>query len=526
MPDASASLLAAPPPPRAAELIANLTRQADALGLSGDEREVTAPFTGRPIARVRDATPADVDRAFAQARQAQPAWAALAPDARAQTVLRFHDLVLAHRDDLIDLLQLEGGKARRHAADEVIDVANVARYYAHRAGRWLRAERRAGAVPLLTHVRVHHLPLGVVAVVAPWNYPLSMAITDALSALLAGNTVVLKPAEQTPLTALFACDLLARAGLPPGVVTLALGDGADIGSAMIDCADGLAFTGSTETGRIVARQAAERLIPASLELGGKNPLVVLDDAGLDRTIEGIVRGCFTNAGQLCIAAERLLIQRGICDQLVPRLVQRVQSMRVGGWDWASEMGVLASADQLAKVEGHVADARERGASVLCGGRRLPDVGPLAYAPTLLTDVPPDALLAREETFGPIIALYSFDTDADAIRMANDSDYGLNASVWSSDTRRALGVARQIRCGTVNVKEAWIAAWASVDAPMGGMGASGLGRRHGREGFFKYTEAQTIAVQRGVPLAPFGPISAERFFEGATLGMKALRRLGL
>ncbi len=494
------------------------------MDFSGGERVVIAPFTGQPFATLRDAAPGDVDRAFARARRAQQAWALVDPSERARVLLRFHDLVLSHRDELLDVLQLEGGKARRHALDEVLDTANVAHYYARRGPGWLGDDRRRGAVPLATKTWVQHLPLGVVSINAPWNYPLTMAVTDALPALMAGNAVVVKPAEQTPFSALFAQELLGRAGLPDGLFEIVLGSGPDLGEHLIARADGLMFTGSTATGRIVARQAAERLIPMSLELGGKNPLIVLPDCDLGRTVEGVVRACFTNAGQLCISAERVLVHADAWDTFVPALTARVAQMRVGQMGWDVEMGVLATPQQVEKVEAHVANARAGGATILCGGERLPHLGPMGWAPTLLTGVTPAMDLACDETFGPVATLTRVASDDEAVAKANDSEYGLNASVWSGDTRRAVAVARRIRCGTVNVNEAFIAAWASVDAPMGGMKASGLGRRHGREGFFKFTEAQTIAVQRGFPIAPAGPITAERFAELAVAAMRIVRRL--
>lgn len=509
---------------RVSGIIDRLSKGAEGMEFSGDERTVITPFTGLPFATLRDATPDDVTRTFERTRTAQKSWATTDPSERARVLLRFHDLVLSHRDDLLDVLQLEGGKARRHALDEVLDTANVAHYYARQGPAWLRDDRRRGAIPLATKTWVQHVPLGVVSINAPWNYPLTMAVTDALPALMAGNAVVVKPAEQTPFSALFARELLLRAGLPDGLFEIVLGSGPDLGEHLIAGADGLMFTGSTATGRVVAQQAAKRLIPMSLELGGKNPLVVLPDCDLARTVEGVVRACFTNAGQLCISAERLLIHTDIWDTFVPALIARVRAMRVGQAGWDVEMGVLATPQQVEKVDAHVVDARARGATILCGGERLPHLGPMGYAPTLLTDVTPAMDLACDETFGPVATLVRVASDEEAVSKANDSQYGLSASVWGGDMQRAVAIARQIRCGTVNVNEAYIAAWASVDAPMGGMKASGLGRRHGREGFFKFTEAQTIAVQRGFPIAPAEPITAERFADLAVAAMRVIRRL--
>src|SRR5690606_23541034 len=264
---------------------------------------------------------------------------------------------------------------------------------------------------------------------------------------------------------------------------------------------------------------------ASLELGGKNPLLVLDDADLDAATDGAVRACFSSAGQLCISAERLYVHRALFDAFVAGFARKAEALRVGpGFDWTTDMGSLASQEQLGKVTAHVEDAVAKGATVVTGGRPLPTLGPFFYAPTVLTGVTPAMTLYAEETFGPVAAVYPFDTDDEAVRLANDSAYGLNASVWTADVRGGRRVARRLRCGTVGVNDPYMAAWGSTAAPMGGFGQSGLGRRHGPEGIRKYTEAQTVAVQRGLPLAPVAGMATEAFAE-ATLGaLKLLRRI--
>lgn len=508
------------PLPRFSDLLSHITTGA------GDREmlSVCAPFTGQVVAEVPLCTPGDVAMAADRARTAQALWQRWTPRERAAVTLRFHDLLLQRREDLIDLMQLEGGKARRHAAEEVFDVANVARYYGLRAPRWLRPVRRKGALPLLTRTTEHRHPLGVVGFIAPWNYPLTLAISDAIPALLAGNAAILKPAEQTPLTALRVLHLLREAGLPDGVFQVITGHGKTLGPPLIAAVDGICFTGSSATGRLVAAQAGERLIPISLEMGGKNPFVVLDDADLDRAVEGAVRGCFANAGQLCVSFERIYVQRPLYAAFRDRFVERAAALRLGRDGYDVEMGSLVSPEVLAKVEAHVADAVAKGATVLTGGTRRADLGPLFYAPTVLENTDATMRLYREESFGPVVALYPFDSDEEAVRLANDSDYGLNASIWTGSTARGRRLAQQIRCGSVNVNEAYGATWGSVDAPIGGMKASGLGRRHGREGFFRFTEVQTISVQR---LRPIGPAPGEDAAAYAqTLGrlMRLIRHL--
>lgn len=510
-----------------ADRLLTLARRAtlDPEGASGETIEVQAPFTGETFARIAACTPEDVRYAFAKARRAQEAWAARPFHERARILARYHDVVLDHKDEALDLIGLEGGKARLHAFEEVMDVALVSRYYAYHGESAIDRERRQGLLPVLTRVEVNHVPKGVVGIIAPWNYPFTMAVTDALPALLAGNAVVVKPSEITPFGALLAADLLDKAGLPRDLFQVVPGDGPTLGPTLIEESDFVHFTGSTRVGKIVAQDAAQHLIGYSLELGGKNPMLVMDDADLDKAVEGAVRACFSNAGQLCIAVERLYIQRPVFREFADRFAARVAELRIeANYAWDVEMGSLVSQDQLDKVSAHVRDAVDKGATVLAGGEPLAEIGPLFYAPTVLEGVTPDMDLHREETFGPVVALYPFDTDAEGIRLANDTEYGLNASVWSRDGARGRRVARQILAGTVNVNEAYAATWASTDAPMGGMGASGLGRRHGAEGILKYTEAQTVAEQRVVPLAPLPDMAVEAFARTALTGLRLIRRL--
>ena len=387
--------------------------------------------------------------------------------------------------------------------------------------------RHLGALPLLTQTTELHHPKGVVGIVGPWNYPLSMSITDALPALAAGNAVVLRPDNMAALTALRTVELVREAGLPPELLQVVLGPGQTIGAAVLDQADYVMFTGSTRTGRQVAAQAGQRLVGASLELGGKNPLYVADDADLPKAAEGALRAMFSSAGQLCISIERLILHERIAEEFLGLLLPMVQNMRLGTeLDWGVDMGSLISQDQLERTVAHVEDARAKGARVLAGGRARPDLGPYFYEPTLLDGVTDDMDCACDETFGPVVSIQRVPDDAAAVALANDTRYGLNGSVWTRDADRGRRIAAQIRCGTVNVNEGFAAAWASNGSPMGGMGDSGIGRRHGAEGIRKYTESQTVAVQRLVGFAVPPRLGERRWATAMTAGLRLMRKAGL
>ena len=483
---------------RARAAIAALETRLAPAAAGRESIEVRSPFTNERLGAIPRATVEDVAAAVGRARAAQAEWAARPARERAKVLLRFHDLVLRERDTGLDLAQLEAGKSRRDAFQEVLDIANVARYYGVRAPGLLKPRRRRGAYPGLTRAWELRHPIGVIGVIVPWNYPLNLAVTDTLPALAAGNAAVLKPDHQTTFTALWAAELLYAAGLPRDVMPVVTGEGPLLGPPLIDAVDFVMYTGSTGTGRVVARQAAERLINVSLELGGKNPMLVLADADLDAAAAGLVQGAFVGAGQVCVAIERCYVVRAVYDAFVQRAVKRVSALHVGAsLGWELEVGTLSGARQLQTVERHVEDARAKGARILAGGRARPDLGPYCYEPTIVTGATADMLLYADETFGPVVALYAVDSEDEAVARANDTRYGLNASVWSRDVRRGVALAARIRAGSVNVNDTYAATWGSVDAPIGGMGVSGLGgRRHGREGLLKYTELQTVAAQRG------------------------------
>ena len=482
------------------------------------------PRDGSLIAQLPSCTTQDVEEAFSLAKSAQTLWAQRPLRERAAIVRRFHDLVLDHHSVLLDVVQTETGKSRASAFDEVADIALTSRYYANSAKRHLAPRRRQGALPFVTSAKEFYWPKGVVGMITPWNYPLTLPITDALPALLAGNAIVLKPDAQAPFSAIAAISLLVDAGLPKDLFQVVLGDGPLVGGAIIDNADFVMFTGSTATGKIVAEACGKRLIGFSAELGGKNPMIVLDDAPLDRAIQGAITASFSNAGQLCMSIERLYVQDTIYDTFVPAFQKAVSALKLGtALDFSYEMGSLISQAQLDKVVGHVQDAVTHGATVLAGGSARPDIAPFAFEPTLLENVTEAMALCRGETFGPVVSLYRFTTDDEAVALANDTRYGLNASVWGS-RKRAQAVARRIEAGSVNVNEGFTASWASTDAPMGGFKESGVGRRHGREGIVKYTNVQTVATQRGMNVAPPPGMSSESFASTMVKGLRLLKFL--
>lgn len=507
-------------------LVARRRSQTSGL-LSGEMSTALAPFTLEGTRAVPMSAPEDVTHAVDSARAAQRAWAARPFRERAAIALSFHDQLLARENEVLDLIQWETGKARFHAYQEIAQVAMLARHYARRGARYLEERAHRGFLIGFTKVREVRVPLGVVGIISPWNYPLYLGVGDAIPALLAGNAVVSKPDSQTALTLLWTRALMLEAGLPEDLWQIVVGDGDVVGSALVDRVDYVGFTGSTATGRAVAERAGRRLVGVSLELGGKNPLIVCDDADLDQAVQGTVLGAFTNAGQMCIHLERAYVHEKIYESFVAKLIDATRSLALGqAYDYSAEIGCLVSSRQLARVEAHVADATQKGARVLCGGRHRPDLGPLMFEPTLLEGVTPEMSMYADETFGPVLALYRVSSDEEALRAANDSPYGLSASVWSRNLRRAESIARQVKCGAVNVNDGAAAAAGSIEAPMGGMRNSGLGRRHGADGIRKYTESQTIAVQRAVPLAPPKGVALSSYAGFISKQLKMMRILGV
>ena len=464
---------------------------------STDQVTIVNPSTGKKIYDLPQLSVAQVAQAVANARAAQPAWAKVSVKDRAKALYRIHDLILKNQDNIMDLLQLETGKSRAHAFEEIAGSLGAARYNAKIAPKTLKTQRTVAGVPLLTESYVMYSPVGVVGVITPWNYPLALQMFDALPALVAGNSVVQKADNQTALVSLYARQLAIEAGIPESAWTIVVGDGATVGNAITDSVDFVAFTGSTNTGRIVAERAAKRLIGCSLELGGKNPMIVLPGAKIGDAVEKAIAGAFGNSGQLCVSIERIYVPNAMKAEFEKELAERVTSLTVGkSNDFEMDLGTLTGINQLTRVQDYVSDAVGKGAQVLAGAKALPELGPYYYAPTVLTDITEDMRLARQEVFGPLIAVVGYDSIDQAVELANDTEFGLNASVVGP-TKLAKQVAGRIMAGSVNVNEGYRAAMASVDSPMGGMKLSGVGRRNGKYGILRFTEARTVGVSTGL-----------------------------
>ena len=443
-----------------------------------------------------------------RAREAQHEWARVPVRKRAAIARRFAYSVYRNQPEILDSIQTETQKNRLSAFEEAVDAAQLAHYYGRRGPGYLRPARRRGAIPMLTHAIEYQRPIGVVGVITPWNYPFTLPASDVIPALIAGNAVVLLPDAATPETANIVERLLLEAGLPEGVLTVVHGGGRVHGDDLVAAADYIMFTGSTATGRSVAERCATRLIGFSGELGGKNPMIVLRDADVSAAARAATRACFSNSGQLCVSIERIYVVNELHDRFLDEFTRHVRNMKLGaGMDWDIDMGPLISAAQFTRVTSQVADAVKRGARVVVGGSARPDIAQTFFEPTILTDVTDDMKLGAGETFGPVVSVYRVADDAEAIRRANESEYGLNASLWTAHGAEA---ASQIRSGTITVNEGFSASWASHGAPMGGMKTSGMGRRHGREGILKYTEPQTVATQRLHGIAPVGTQSNRDF----------------
>jgi acyl-CoA reductase-like NAD-dependent aldehyde dehydrogenase len=458
-----------------------------------DATTIRNPATGAVAGQVRWTEPADVPRIAAGLREAQREWEARGAKGRAKVLARYAVWLGEHRDEIEKLLISETGKSATDAAQEVPLLIMIASYYIKTMEKALAPETRPPSLPFLAikKVTVHYRPRAVVGIIAPWNYPVANALMDAIGALAAGCAVLLKPSERTPLTA----ELLLRGWLDSGAPeVLALAQGArEVSEAVIDNSDYIQFTGSSATGTKVMERAARRLTPVSLELGGKDPMIVLPDADIDLAAHAAVWGAMFNAGQTCVSVERVYALEPVYDQFVDAVVRDVKKLKMGAGD-GNDFGSLIDEQQVAVTERHVRDAVAAGAKVLTGGKRPGGPGNF-YPPTVLVDVDHSMTCMTEETFGPTLPIMKVATVEEAIRLSNDSPYGLSASVFSRDIERAKEIATQLDCGAVNINDV-ISNLMCTTAPMGGWKTSGIGARFGgAEGLRKYCRQETVIAPR-------------------------------
>ena len=456
------------------------------------------PATGEEIGRVPFTSPGQVKDAVGRARAAQPAWASLPFRQRARVILQARKLMLAERDDFAQLVSRETGKPVTEALSmEIVPVLDAMHYFAHAAANLLRPQKiDIGQYGLMGRSsRIVFRPLGVIGIISPWNFPLATPADEVVMALMAGNAVVLKPSELTPLIALKLGDLFSRAGLPAGLLEIVTGDGST-GAALIDArVDKIMFTGSVATGKRVAEAAAKYLTPVVLELGGKDPMIVLEDADVTNAARGAVWGAFANAGQACASVERCYVQESIAPRFIEQIVAETLKLKQGrGNEENVDIGAMSNERQLQIVIDHVKDAEQRGARVLTGGRRGANHDGLFYEPTVLTEVDHDMTIMRDETFGPVLPVMTFKTEDEAIELANDSVYGLTASVWTKNIARGQRIAERIEAGTVMVNEV-VYTHGIAQTPWGGVKDSGYGRTHGRMGLLELVHPQHVHVNR-------------------------------
>jgi len=458
----------------------------------------TNPATGEALAELPCATPDEVRASVLGAKAAQLAWQKVSVGERIAVLRKFQQLLNRDRDDVARLISREAGKPAAEAlATEILVVLDAAGFCIRNARRFLR-ERPLPHANLAMKTKRGTLsrePYGVIGIVSPWNYPFSIPAIETLAALVTGNAVVLKPSELTPLVALELQRLLHAAGVPPDLMQVVIGEG-PVGAALVDSAiDKLIFTGSVATGKRVAASAAQRLLPVVLELGGKDPMIVLDDADLEVTTSGALWGAFMNAGQTCLSVERCYVHRRQYEPFLAMCREKIARLRVGnGLNSEVEIGPMIHPRQLKIVEDQVNDAMQRGARLLAGGKRLTELGPNFYAPTLLADVTQDMRIMQEETFGPVLPVAPFDNDEDVIRLANDSEFGLAASVWTRDRRRGEAIAARIKAGTVMLND-MVSCFGIAEAPHGGFKHSGIGRTHGELGLGEMVQTKYVDVDR-------------------------------
>ncbi len=466
---------------------------------SEQTREIISydPATGEEIGRAPLATAEAVSAAVKRARAAQPAWAARRFKERGRVILKAREIMLGQMDEIATLISRETGKPIAEAiAMEVVTTLEAMHYFARNSSRLLQPQKiDIGQYGLMGRSsRIVYRPIGVVGIISPWNFPLSTPAEEVVMALMAGNSVVLKPSELTPLTALKIGEVFRQADLPDALFEIVTGDGST-GVALIDArVDKIMFTGSVATGKRVAAAAAKHLTAVVLELGGKDPMVVLEDADIENAARGAVWGAFANAGQACASVERCYVHESIAPEFMARVVAETQALKQDiGTKGLSDVGAMTNERQLQIVEEHVADAVQRGATVLTGGKRS-DLKGLFYPPTVLTDVNQQWTIMQEETFGPVLPVMTFKTEDEAIRLANDSAYGLTASVWTKDISRGRRLAERIDAGTVMVNEV-LYTHGIAQTPWGGIKDSGYGRTHGRMGLLELVRPHHIHVNR-------------------------------
>ena len=452
------------------------------------------PATGEEIGRVPLTLPEEVARAVDRARAAQTAWAAKPFGARGRVIMRARKIVLKELDEIALLISRETGKPIAEAITmELTTSIDLMQFYARKAESFLQRERiNIGLYGWMGRTSyLVYKPVGVVGIISPWNFPWATPLDEVVMALMAGNAVVLKPSELTPLTALKIKEALDRAGLPEGLLQVVTGDGST-GAALIGAGvNKIMFTGSVATGRRVAEAAANYLIPVVLELGGKDPMIVLEDADIENAARGAIWGAFANSGQCCAAVERCYVHESIAQKFTDQVVAETKRLQQSG-DRQGDIGSMSSEQQLRTVERHVYEATARGAVALTGGERTPDVTGPFFPPTVLTNVNHEMDVMREETFGPVLPIMTFRTDDEAVRLANDSVYGLTASVWTKDLARGKRLAEQIDAGTVTLNEV-LYTHGIAQTPWGGVKQSGFGRTHGRAGLLELVNQQHIHV---------------------------------
>jgi succinate-semialdehyde dehydrogenase/glutarate-semialdehyde dehydrogenase len=493
--------------------------------IAAQRLESVDPATGEVIARFEMTSPAELPRMVKCAQTAQAAWAKLPPPQRARAMARLRDVIFQRKAEIADVVSREVGKPRVECIFNEVTVAlDTAHYYSspRRVVRMLQPERvpHHNLVVKSKRGEMRFEPYGVIAIISPWNYPIAVPLGQIVPALIAGNAIVLKPSEFTPWCGALIGELCGNAGLPEGLVQVAQGGG-EVGAALVE-AEGVSkvvFTGSVATGRKVAESSARRLIPSVLELGGKDAMIVLGDADLEVASSAAVWGGFTNCGQACLSVERLYVERSVAERFIELVVAKTKKLRVGpGMHPDSDVGPMIRPQQVERVEQQLRDAVARGARVLTGGKRAA-LGGSFFQPTVVTDVNHSMELMREETFGPVLAICAVADAEEAVRLANDSIFGLGASVWTGDARRGREIAARLKAGAVMVNDV-ISAFGICEAPHGGRGASGWGHTHSRLGLLEMLQVKYVGVD-GLPRMPkpwwFGysaglAESAERFLE--------------